>query len=530
LRPPQLEGVGQTRDVRTLYRGARIYTGRATAATALLVEDTQIAWLGAGQRADLPAAERVIELDGALLTPAFVDAHVHATGTGLAITTLDLSGVTSLAAALDLVERYARATRGRPVLGSGWDETDWPEHRAPTAGELDRAGYGGLVYLSRVDAHSAVVSSALLASVPGAAGLAGFSRGGHLSRQAHDAVRSVAFSSLTSGQIRSAQQAARHRATEFGIACLHEMGGPVISSADDFGGLLELATTEPGPDVIGYWAELLGIDAARELGATGAGGDLFCDGSLGSHTAALHEPYTDQPADSGALSFDVADLAEHLVRCAEAGLQAGFHAIGDAAVDQVLDAADLATARLGRPAGLGQRIEHAEMVADPSRLAAAGFIASVQPAFDANWGGRHGMYAERLGSDRAQTLNRFAQLQAAGVALCFGSDAPVTPLAPWAAIRAACYPHDPAAAISPRAAFAAHTAGGWLAARRSGEGILDVGAPATFAIWDAADPRSTDADIDGSAAVELPDLRPGTRLPSCLRTVQRGLTIFEHGS
>ena len=518
--------VGQTRGVRILYRGGAIYpgapypgapsAGTGEPLTSLLVDGPVISWIGSSDAAASIDADRVIELDGALLTPAFVDAHVHATATGLALTGVDLSGVSSLRAALDLLERSARTGRGRPVLGSGWDETGWPEGRPPTAAELDRAGYGGLVYLSRVDAHSAVVSSALLAAVPAARTLAGYRPDGHLRLRAHDAVRAAALSMLSAGQLRAAQRATRARAAELGIACLHEMGGPVISSAADFAGLLQLANEEPGPQVLGYWGELMGIDRARELGAVGAGGDLFCDGSLGSHTAALREPYADRPDTSGQLNFEAADIAEHLRRCAAAGLQAGFHAIGDAAVDAVLAGAELASARLGRRAGAGHRLEHAEMVADPVRLAAAGFTASVQPAFDANWGGAGGMYATRLGPLRAGGLNRFAELAAAGVELALGSDSPVTPLAPWAAIRAATHPHDPRSALGLAAAFSAHTRGGWRAAGDQANGRLAVGAPATLALW------RTNESTSG-----LPDVGPGQRLPQCVQTVLNGQVIFD---
>jgi predicted amidohydrolase YtcJ len=297
------------------------------------------------------------------------------------------------------------------------------------------------------------------------------------------------------------------------------MAGPAISSADDLAALLALAGEEPLPQVIGYWGELFGVDTARELGAVGAGGDLFCDGSLGSHTAALHEPYADLPAGSGALRFDTQDLAEHIVRCTSAGLQAGFHAIGDAAVDQVLDAAELAGERLGRSGGAGHRIEHAELVRDPRRLAASGLLASMQPAFDAAWGGPAGMYAVRLGVARALDLNRFSELAAAGVPLAFGSDAPVTPLRPWAAVRAAAYPSEPGAAISARSAFAAHTRAGWRAAGRDG-GVLAPGAAATFAVWLAGelgvvapDERVARWSTDPRAAVPgLPDVAPGREL------------------
>ncbi|MGH8959691.1 MAG: amidohydrolase [Jatrophihabitantaceae bacterium] len=522
--------------VRTLYRNARVHSAAVPDATALLVDGEVISWIGDDASTGTDAEVRTVDLHGAFVTPAFVDAHVHATATGLALTGLDLSGAAGLAEALSRVERAARSGRGRPILGTGWDESAWPEGRPPSRAELDRASYGGSVYLSRVDAHSAAISSSLAVAVDGLAGLPGYAADGPLTGAAHDAVRTAAFGALGAGQIRDAQRAALEHAASLGIACVHEMAGPAISSADDLAGLLALAAEEPVAEVIGYWGELFGVDTALELGAIGAGGDLFCDGSLGSHTAALHEPYADRPGTSGALRFSTDDVAEHILRCIRSGLQAGFHAIGDAAVDQILDAVDLVTARIGRAGGAGHRIEHAELVRDPRRLAASGLLASVQPGFDAAWGGADGMYARRLGPARAGQLNRFGELAAVGVPLAFGSDAPVTPLGPWAAVRAAAHPSDPDAAISVRSAFAAHTRAGWRAAGRDG-GVLAPGAVATFAIWragelgvDAPDERVARWSTDPRAAVpSLPDLAPGPELPTCVATILRGEPIFGTG-
>jgi predicted amidohydrolase YtcJ len=504
--------------VATLYRNGRVITPVSDGATALVVDDAgRVAWIGDGAAAPETGLARVVDLTGAFVAPAFVDAHVHATSTGLSLTGLDLRGARSLHEALDRIERAARAGRGRPLLGGGWDETDWPERRPPTSAELDRAAYGGLVYLARVDVHSALASSALLAAVPEARTLDGFARDGWVRGPAHDAVRTAAYSAITPAQRRDAQRAALRRAAELGIACVHEMAGPVISSADDLLALRELAGSEPLPEVVGYWAELFGIDTARELGAVGAAGDLFCDGSLGSHTAALTEPYVDRPDTTGLLRFGTEDVAEHIVRCTAAGLQAGFHAIGDAAVDQVLDAVELAGTRLGRPAGGGHRIEHAEFVTDPGRLGRSGLVASVQPCFDAAWGGADGMYAQRLGAERAARLNRFADLAAAGVPLAFGSDAPVTDLGPWAAVRAAVHPTDPSAAVAAAVAFDAHAAGGHRAAGRAELGVLLPGAAATFAVWHAAGERLLDS------------VAPDSELPTCLATVLNGRPVFDAG-
>jgi predicted amidohydrolase YtcJ len=151
-----------------------------------------------------------------------------------------------------------------------------------------------------------------------------------------------------------------------------------------------------------------------------------------------------------------------------------------------------------------------------ARLADLGLTASVQPAFDAAWGGPDGMYAARLGVERALRMNPFAALTAAAVPLAFGSDSPVTPFAPWEGVRAAVFPTRPEHRIDVRAAFAAHTRRAWEAARRPGEGELAIGAPATLAVWDAR-----------PAAPGLPDLEPGSPVPACLRTVVRGRVVYD---
>jgi predicted amidohydrolase YtcJ len=183
----------------TLFRRGRVRTPERAGATAFVVDGAAIAWIGgesaAGGHAD--AVDAVADLGGALVTPAFVDAHVHATSTGFALGRLDLTGARSLAEALDRVERHARARRGGVVLGHGWDETDWAERRPPTAAELDRAAYGGVVYLSRVDVRSAVVSSALLATAPEIRAAAGFMGDGLVNRDAHHVARRVAREALS---------------------------------------------------------------------------------------------------------------------------------------------------------------------------------------------------------------------------------------------------------------------------------------------------------------------------------------------
>ena len=519
----------------TLYRRGRVRSPDDPFATALLVDGDTVAWVGSEGAADALSAEVTVDLEDAWVAPAFVDAHVHATSTGLALTGMDLTGAPSLAVALDRVAEAAKAARGGVLLGTGWDDTAWPEGRPPTAAELDRASYGGVVYLARTDVHSAVASSALLAAAPEARGAAGFLGDGLVRQQAHHLVRRAAYAAVSPAQRRAAQTATLDRAAALGIACVHECGGPDIGGEEDFRALLAL---EHGVDVLGYWGELAeqgGVVRARELGAIGAGGDLFADGALGSHTACLSHAYQDE-ATSGHAYLSAEQVARHVAACTAAGLQAGFHAIGDAALTAVLDGIAAAAAEVGLAAvrAARHRIEHAELLTPEhvAAMAAHGVVASVQPAFDARWGGPDGMYVVRLGPERAATMNPYAALASAGVALALGSDAPVTPLDPWGTVRAAVQHRTPGFGLSARAAFSAHTRGGWRAARVDGVGELTPGAPATFAVWELPDElvvQLPDARVsawstDPRAGVAgLPDLTGPD--PVCRSTVVRGVVL-----
>ncbi|OLB76271.1 MAG: amidohydrolase [Actinobacteria bacterium 13_2_20CM_2_71_6] len=495
----------------TLYRTGRVHSPADPQATALLVRDGHIAWLGAS--ADAPFADTIVDLDGCLVTPAFVDAHVHTTSTGMAQLGLDLSGTRS---AGEVLERLAKHAAELPadavVIGHGWDESAWPVREPPSAEALGRAAEGRQVYLSRVDKHSAVVSAPLLAVV--ARDEPGWDPAGWLRMSAHHAVRRVALGSISPDQRLAAQRTALRRAASLGIAAVHECGGRDISSEDDFTALLTLSG-KGLPEVYGYWGELGGVAKARELGAVGAGGDLFADGALGSHTAHLRVPYQDGGAGVGYLSAE--EVATHLVECTELGLQGGFHAIGDRAIATVLAGFALAAARVGveRLRAARHRIEHLEILDKQliAGLVAFGVVASVQPAFDRLWGGEDGMYAQRLGVERSLASNPFSALAGVGVPLAFGSDSPVTPLDPWGTVRAAMSHHNPVHRVGFRTAFAAHTRGGWRAVRRDEEGVLAPGAPGTFAVWDTPG---------------LPDLLADEApLPGCRRTVLRGEVIFD---
>ncbi|MFC8600596.1 amidohydrolase [Isoptericola sp. NPDC057191] len=547
----------------TLYRNGVVHSSADPFAEALLVDDGVVTWLGAEDTAAGLAAraDRVIDLDGALVAPGFVDAHVHLLETGLAADSVDLTAgaVTSLADALEALARGARqldaADPGgeEALLAFGWDEQTWPERRAPRGEELDAACGGRRVYASRVDGHSAVVSTSF-ARAAGLDRLTGWDPSGMVTSDAHHTAAAVVRQVSPARRTRAYRRALQDAAAR-GIVSVHEMSEPNMDTREGLAELVALTAHPAGglPHVVAYRGELCATadDARQMLGElpflTGIAGDLCADGSIGSRTAALRHPYSDLvPAPGvaepdGRLFLHGEEIAAHLAACSAAGTQGGFHVIGDRAMDEVVRGLELAAAELG-PGPLRaahHRIEHALFV-DASALAALllyGVALSVQPAFDSAWGGTQGMYAARLGAARASTLSPFADLASAGVPLAFGSDTPVTPLDPWQAVRATLTHEDTTQRISARSAFRAHTRGGWRLAGldHTGAGELRVGAPAHLAVW-RADTLAVQAPEGRLSAWNpearagqplLPDLSPGEPEPVCLQTVRDGVVLYD---
>lgn len=530
----------------TLYRGGVVHSPADPFAEAVLVEDGTIAWLGADDTADgfADRADEVVDLDGALVTPGFVDAHVHVLETGLALESVDLSGARSLGDALDAVRRAAQDAPDGVLLGFGWDETAWPEGRGPTAAEVDAAAGGRPVYLGRADLHSAVVSTALTQRL-GLDRLAGWADGGRVEGEAHHVARDAARAVDPERRTRLYRRALTEAAAR-GVVSVHENSAPHVDTREGLVELLGLTreATDGLPHLVAYRGEAcVTVDDAREVlaavpGLTALGGDLNVDGSIGSRTAALRAPYADAGTD-GVLHLTAERIANHITAACRAGVQAGFHVIGDRGMDELLLGLRAAVDVEGAAAvaRTGVRVEHAEMVDAPTlaALVLLGVRLSVQPAFDAWWGGPDGMYAARLGAGRAAALNPLADLASAGVPLAFGSDSPVTPVDGWAGVRAAVEHHAVEQRLSARAAFRAATRGGWRLAGHDQVGEIRVGWPAHLAVW-RAEHLAVQAP-DGRLSAWNPDAQAGTPLlpllgadeapPRCLRTVRDGVVLFD---
>jgi predicted amidohydrolase YtcJ len=463
---------------------------------AVLVRGERIAWVGAdpdGAPVPTDADVERRDLAGAVLQPAFVDAHVHLTATGLALAGLDLHDCHSVEDCLAAVRAVSDVLPGRVIIGTGWDDVHWPEGRPPHADELSRAGGGRPVLLERADGHSAVVDVRSLDAAPFARsdGVERDPSGrptGMLRREAHHVARRWFYAEVPQAQLAEARAMAAHQAATLGIGSVHEMAGPDLMGSDDF----DAWRTGDWPvEVIGYWGAP-DLDFAVARGLRQIGGDIFLDGTLGSRTAALEADYADGRT-PGHLYEETDDLVTFVISASARRLQVGFHAIGDAAVRQAATILDRAAGVVGRPVlrSLRPRIEHCSLVpADVVPLLAdLGVVASVQPAFDRAWGGPGGLYERRLGPDRLRRTHPLRELADAGVTLALGSDSTVTPMDPWAMVDAATRLQQPVAALDDEAALRAAVVGGRAAARQDDVGRVRVGDRADLAAFEGPDGR-----------------------------------------
>ncbi|MFA5786647.1 MAG: amidohydrolase [Actinomycetota bacterium] len=462
---------------------------------SVAVAGDRVIWIGS--RSQAPSVGTVVDLGGATILPGFVDAHVHLTATGLLNQGPDLTRCDSREEMLDALAAFHRLEPDGVLYGSGWDDSRWPQANPPTMDDLDRICDGRPCYLPRVDIHGALVSTAMLAlaqvrDCPGVERDREGHPSGFVVGRAHEALRRVALSAMSNGQIRSAQQGAAKLAASRGVVEVHEMGGPDTSSERDLDLLLAQADSLPVGVVAYYATNDLGFVLDR--GLRQIGGDLFVDGSLGSRTAAMREAYADGPG-TGDLHMRDDDLVSLITEATRAGLQLGLHAIGDAALDQALHCFEQAVLASTLEGALGfvrlrHRIEHLECVDETGlkRMAMLGLAASMQPGSDSAWGHPGGLYESRLGTERSRAMNPLRSVQAHGIPLGFGSDSPVTPLDPWGWIGAAVAHHDPSQALSVRQAIVASSQGGRSLGRAAaGASILRQGAVADFAAF-AGDP------------------------------------------
>ena len=474
----------------------------------IVVEGERLAGSGPG---DPPGGMKRIHLDG-VLVPGFIDSHVHLTTTGLYQDGLDLRESRSVEELLSALAAHLSGTGDDWVIGGNFDPGRNEDARMPVRHEIDRVVGEKKALLSRADGHSCAVSSSGLKAIALQPGLAGIdlddegSPTGVLRNQANYEARRRFFGMLPESKILSAQSGACRLALTKGVTSVHEMAGGSYMGDKDF----EVMLSSLGDFPIHVVCYLATLDIQQVLGPglRCVGGDLFLDGSIGSRTAAMSEPYLDFET-RGHLYHEDDEMIDWYVEASRAGLQTGVHAIGDAAIEQALRCMEEAMIRLGPEGALGftrlrHRIEHFECASRDHMFRAKemGVVGSVQPAFDAYWGGESGMYAARLG-ERWRSMNDFSLMHREGMVLAGGSDSTVTPLDPLIGISAAVNHLSGSSAVTPAEALAMFTSSGaWAAREESERGSLGVGKRADLTVL-SGDPLQTDpSEIQRLAHVE----------------------------
>jgi predicted amidohydrolase YtcJ len=510
-----------------IFTHGNIYTGAVDPAASL----------GAGKRAEALAVRgdrilavgardeimklkgpetQIIDLQGHFVMPGFNDAHMHLASAGLEKMNVDLVGAKTLDEFRDrLRARCETVGPGEWVIGEGWDETLWPVKTLPSRWDLDEVAGSHPVYLERVDGHIGVANTHALqfASVTVATR---DPEGGKIDRDENGTPTGVLrekAQELVQSAIPKPTPEKQRQAIELALADLASHGvtsAQDYSQWDDFHVYEELERQGKLTARISEWLSFdEPIDRLNKARSSHPASDNmlhtgmlkgFMDGSLGSKTAALLDPYSDDPKNSGLPQYDPAKLNAMTKERVRAGYQVGFHAIGDKGVQMALDAfaeAEKAAKAAGIKALDGGtdyrlRIEHAQVTTPQqvARFKELKVIASMQPSHvltDMNWA------ESRLGPKRAEHSYAWAEFLHRGVTLAFGTDYPVEPVTPFRGIYAAITRQSedgkktyyPAQKLNIEQAIAAYTTGAAFAEFAEKEkGKLEPGMLADFVILD----------------------------------------------
>ncbi|MFZ0300730.1 MAG: amidohydrolase [Candidatus Sulfotelmatobacter sp.] len=528
---PKANGQSEKTEVKTradaIYFHANIYTGvPSNSPFGSTLREEAIAVRGdriqaVGKNLDImklkgPDTE-VVDLGGRFVMPGFNDAHVHLASAGLQKLTIDLTGVKTLEEFRERVK--VRVEKSKPdewIVGGGWDETLWPIPVLPSRWDLDEVSDGHPMILDRVDGHLAVANTRALQL----AKITVASRdpeGGKIDRDANGQptgiLRDTAQQAVRAVIPQLTHDEQRH-AIEVALADLAEHG---VTSAQDYSpewenfliyqelekeGKLTARISEwlPFDDVVDELKVKRAFQPQSDLMLHTGMLKGFMDGSLGGHTAALMEPYTDDPKNSGLPRYEQPKLNEMATERVLAGFQLGFHAIGDKGVQMALDAfaeAEKAAReqKVKAPNGGSDfrlRIEHAQITtpAQIARFKELKVIASVQPSqllTDMRWA------QDRLGAKRAANSYAWASLLNKGVTLAFGTDYPIEQVSPFRGLYAAVtrksengkQEYFPAQKLTMDQAIAAYTTGSAFAEFEEKEkGELAAGMLADFVVLD----------------------------------------------
>lgn len=499
----------------TLLHGGRVYPlGESTASSdAIRFEDGVVSGVGIGARERSSA--RRIDLDGRVVVPGFHDAHTHVLWVGLYERETDLGGVESRRDVLArLAANAGRTEPGEWVLGFGYDESGWDDDTRLRRAELDDISDQHPIVVQRVDGHTLSLNTRAIERLEfaGADGVERDATGtptGIVVEEAAGLVQRETYPDRE--RARELLDAACDRLHELGVTSVQDMAGLTTPSGtgDPMHAAFQRARRDGELSLrIGYYIH---VERAEELAAlelaSGFGDDrlrilgvkLFVDGSIGSRTAKLDGEFADDPGNTGEFVIDRSQLVSVLNQAAERSQRVAVHAIGDAAIDRVLDAFETVADRYETsPPNL--RIEHLELATDSQldRVASIDALASMQPNF-LQWAGDSGLYADRLESRWHGRTNRLRDVRDRGIDLAFGSD--TMPSGPLYGIHHAVNAPTAAQRLDVGDALRAYTHGGAVAEGTDDwKGTLEPGMVADAVVLDS-DPFERPGTIEDISVV-----------------------------
>ncbi len=482
-------------NVQTMEEGTR-------ACNWFTVKSGRILELGAGNptREMFESASEVMDIGGKCIYPGFFDSHVHLVQSALNAMALDLSRCESIEEIKMEIKAYIErmtCERDTIIYGFGLDETKLKEKTLPTRKDLDACSREIPIWINRVEYHTSIVNSRALhmCSIPFT--LKGIERDasglptGRFNSEASAWIRNFMFNKI-SDQVRlTGVKIVMEDMVKKGVTSINTMEGGYLFHDKDAEFIHENAGRFP-IDMYLYY-QTLDVRKVMGLGLKRIGGCIFIDGSFGSHTAALSEPYSDKPDSTGSLFFDQETISEFVDTAHRNGIQIAVHAIGDRAIELILNAYERACSNYPDII-LNHRIEHFELPSDHQieRARKLGIIISSQPAYEYYWGTGKNMYKIRLGEERRKRTNPLRKMFDAGLVVAGGSDCDVTPCDPLLGIHAAVnHPNEPYALTVAEAIRMFTVNAAMAVGDLENKGTLSRGKLADFVILDE-NPESAD--------------------------------------